>query len=131
MPASWNGQVDQTVTIRTEPGLRFDLSEVRVEAGDRVRLVLVNADDMLHNLVVVRPGTVDGVVQAAMNLGLSGTDLHYVPDSADVLYHTALLQPNSEEAIYFQAPSAPGAYTYVCTFPGHGITMRGTLIVEP
>jgi azurin len=131
IPAAWNGQVDRTVTIHTEPGLRFDLAEVQVRAGDRVRLVLVNPDDMLHNLLVVRPGSADRVVQAAMNLGLEGQAKNYVPDSPDVLYHTALLQPDTEEAIYFQAPSAPGSYTYVCSFPGHGITMRGTLQVLP
>src|SRR5690606_8867045 len=49
-PASWNGQIDRTITIRTEPGLRFDLPEVVVGAGERVRLLFVNGDDMLHNL---------------------------------------------------------------------------------
>lgn len=129
LPVSWNGSVDRTVTIRAVPGLRFDLPEVTVRAGERVRLVLVNPDDMLHNLLVVRPGSVDRVVEAAMGLGLSGQARHYVPDSPDVLYHTALLQPETQEAIYFEAPSAPGEYTYVCTFPGHGFTMRGTLRV--
>jgi azurin/glucose/arabinose dehydrogenase len=129
VPDSWSGTVDRTVTVRAVPGLRFDLPEVTVRAGDRVRLVLVNPDDMLHNLVVVRPGAADRVVQAAMNLGLSGQARHYVPDSPDVLYHTALLQPGTDEAIYFRAPAEPGEYTYVCTFPGHGITMRGTLRV--
>jgi plastocyanin len=31
-------------------------------------------------------------------------------------------------AIEFTAPSAPGDYPYVCTFPGHS-TMRGILKV--
>ena len=130
IPVAWNGSVERTVTIRAVPGLRFDLPEVTVTAGERVRLVLVNPDDMLHNLLVVRPGAADRVVEAAMNLGLTGQAQHYVPDSPDVLYHTALLQPDTQEAIYFEAPSTPGEYTYVCTFPGHGFTMRGTLRVS-
>lgn len=130
IPLSWNGSVERTVTIRAVPGLRFDLPEVTVNAGERVRLVLVNPDDMLHNLLVVRPGSADRVVEAAMNLGLSGQARNYVPETPDVLYHTALLQPDTQEAIYFEAPTTPGEYTYVCTFPGHGFTMRGTLRVE-
>ena len=130
IPVGWNGSVDRTVTIRTVPGMRFDLAEVTVQPGERIRLVLENPDDMLHNLLVVAPGAADRVVEAAMNLGLSGQTQHYVPDSQDVLFHTALLQPGTQEAIYFQAPSEPGEYPYVCTFPGHGITMRGVLRVE-
>lgn len=110
--------------------MRFDLERVTVQAGERIRLQFDNPDDMLHNLLVVTPGSADRVVEAAMRMGLSGQERHFVPDSPDVLFHTALLQPEAEEAIYFQAPSTPGEYVYVCTFPGHGFTMRGVLVVE-
>ena len=130
MPASWNGAVDRNITIEAVPGMRFDLERVTVQAGERIRLQFDNPDDMLHNLLVVTPGSADRVVEAAMRMGLSGQERHFVPDSPDVLFHTALLQPEAEEAIYFQAPSTPGEYVYVCTFPGHGFTMRGVLVVE-
>jgi azurin len=55
--------------------------------------------------------------------------MDYVPPGNQVLYHTALLQPETSESIYFIAPSEPGTYTYVCTFPGHAITMRGEMRV--
>jgi hypothetical protein len=42
-----------------------------------------------------------------MRLGLDGAKLDYVPRSADVLYHTALLEPQQSEAIYFVAPQVP------------------------
>jgi azurin len=57
--------------------------------------------------------------------------MDYVPRSDDVLYHTALLEPQKSETIYFQAPATPGEYSYVCTFPGHYITMQGTMRVRP
>lgn len=130
MPGAWNGAIDRTITIQAVPGMRFDLERVTVRAGERVRLQFDNPDDMLHNLLVVAPGSADRVVEAAMRMGLSGQERHFVPDSPDVLFHTALLQPETAEAIYFQAPSTPGEYVYVCTFPGHGFTMRGVLLVE-
>lgn len=131
MPASWGGVVDQTVTVATRPGLQFTLPEIRARPGARVRLVLNNTDDMLHNLVVTRPGRGDAVGQAAIALGLEGPGREYVPNSPDVLHHTALLQPGASDTIYFNAPTQPGVYEYVCTYPGHYAVMRGVLRVEP
>jgi azurin len=129
MPAEWNGKVDQTISVQAEDGLKFNLPSVDVKAGAHVKLDFVNPSDMLHNLVVVRPGTAIRVGEAALKLGLDGARLNYVPPSDDVLFYTALLEPEKSESIYFQAPSTPGEYTYVCTFPGHYITMQGTMRV--
>ena len=48
----------------------------------------------------------------------------------EVIYATSLLQPNASETIYFEAPSEPGIYQFVCTFPGHYTLMRGILEVK-
>lgn len=129
MPDAWQGEVDRTITIGTEPGLRYDRTEIQVVAGARVKLVFENTDDLMHNVVIVRPGTVESVAQAALNMGLEGPERGYVPRSDDVLYYTSLLEPETEETIYFRVPDEPGIYTYVCTFPGHWRTMQGTLRV--
>ena len=129
IPAGWSGKVDQTVSIQAIEGLAFSLPTFDVKPGARVRLEFANVSDMLHNLVVVRPGSADRVADAALKLGLDGTRLQYVPRSADVLAHTALLEPQKSETIYFEAPSTPGEYTYICSFPGHASLMRGTMRV--
>ncbi len=129
MPAAWTGGPDVTVTIATEPSLKFDTDAIDVVAGSRVALVFNNDDDMLHNLVITTPGTEDDVAMDALRLGLQGHEMSYVPDSDAVLFHTALLEPETAETIYFTAPTEPGTYTFVCTFPGHATTMRGTLRV--
>jgi len=129
MPAEWNGSVDQTVSVQGVEGLKFSLPAFEVKPGARVKLDFANTSDMLHNLVIVRPGTGTTVGEAALRLGLDGQKLDYVPRSDDVLYHTALLEPQKVESIYFVAPSAPGEYQYVCTFPGHYLTMQGTMRV--
>jgi glucose/arabinose dehydrogenase/azurin len=129
MPAEWNGTVDQTVSVQGVEGLKFSLPAFDVKPGARVKLDFANTSDMLHNLVVVRPGTATTVGEQAMRLGLDGAKLDYVPRTEDVLYHTALLEPQKSEAIYFVAPTTPGEYTYVCTFPGHYVTMQGTMRV--
>jgi azurin len=129
MPADWNGAVDQTVTVQGVDGLKFDLPAIDVKAGARVKLDFSNVSDMLHNLVVVRPGTATKVGEAALRLGLDGAKLDYVPRTDDVLYYTSVLEPQKSETIYFVAPTTPGEYTYVCTFPGHYVTMQGTMRV--
>jgi azurin len=81
-------------------------------------------------VVITLPETADEIGRAAMNLGLDAGDLEYVPTSENVLYHTSMLQPGQIETIYIDVPDTPGDYTFVCTFPGHYISMRGTLRVE-
>jgi azurin len=129
MPAEWGGTVDQTVSVQGVEGLKFSLPAFDVKPGARVKLDFANTSDMLHNLVVVKPGTATKVGEQAMRLGLEGAKLDYVPRTEDVLYHTALLEPQKSEAIYFVAPTTPGEYPYVCTFPGHYVTMQGTMRV--
>ena len=130
MPPSWNGEVDHELVIGTLPGLRFDLETFEVEPGSRVRFLFNNNDDMLHNLVITAPGKKDVVAEMALNLGIRGQEMNYVPESNDVLFYTGLLEPETEEAIFFTAPLEPGDYPFVCTFPGHSMTMVGTLRVK-
>ncbi|WP_219846588.1 plastocyanin/azurin family copper-binding protein [Salinibacter sp. 10B] len=128
-PDHWTGGADRTLTISTKPGLQFNKSELQVKAGERVKLVFRNTDDLMHNLLIVQSGAVEPVAKAAMNMGLDGQERGYVPRSDRVLFHTSLLQPETEEAIYFTAPETAGEYPYVCTFPGHWRTMQGVLHV--
>jgi len=129
MPASWKNKVDRTLTMGTKPGLKFDKTTLTVKAGEHVKLVFNNNDDMMHNMVITRPGAANSVGEAATRLGLAGERVSYVPAMQDVLFHTRLLEPTKSETIYFTAPDQPGEYPYICTFPGHYLAMRGVLVV--
>lgn len=133
MPASWGGRADHSVTLAPVPGLQFDVTTFEVGSGSKVALTFDNVDDMLHNVVITKPGTVDAVVNAAMTLGIRGQELEFVPVTGEagesVLYFTSLLGPEQTQTIYFEAPQQPGQYPFVCTFPGHG-TMRGIMVVK-
>ncbi len=128
MPADW-GQPDQVLNVGTKPGLKFDVENFQVKAGSKIKLVFNNNDDMTHNCVIVVPGSVEEVGTMAINMGLEGSQQNYVPNSNKILFHTALLQPNTSESIFFVAPDKPGNYTFVCTYPGHASLMQGTLKV--
>ncbi|WP_423147973.1 plastocyanin/azurin family copper-binding protein [Rubrolithibacter danxiaensis] len=128
MPAAW-GEADYTINMGTKPGLKFSPSQFQVRAGSKVKVVFTNNDDMLHNFVVVMPGTAIKVGEAAMKLGLEGQEKNYIPNTSNVLHHTKLLQPNTSETIYFTAPVQPGEYTYECSVPGHFYSMQGIMKV--
>ena len=128
-PTTWTNGPDQVITIGTKPGLKFDLSEIQVKAGSKVKFVFNNNDDMLHNCVITLPGAANKVGETALNLGLKGAEMNYIPDMKEVLYHTGLMQPESSEALYFVAPAKAGDYQYVCTFPGHHTLMQGKMKV--
>lgn len=130
-PVTWsNPDGDRTILLGTLPGLKFDTALLTVKAGDKIRLVFRNTDDMLHNFVLAAPGRADAVGNAALELGLEGPSKNYVPDTDDVLYHTALVSPGGSDTIFFSAPETPGDYDYLCSFPGHAMSMRGILRVE-
>lgn len=130
LPAEWVGKVDQELKISTQPGLKYTKEELRVNSGDIVSLSLENPDDMQHNLVITQAGQGQAVGSDALQLGLKGPGMHYIPDNQAILWHTSLLEPETSETIYFQAPLKPGRYEYVCTVPGHAALMKGVLIVE-
>jgi azurin len=129
MPSDWAAP-DKTLVIGTIPGMKYDVTELEVKAGTKVKLTFNNLDDdMTHNLVIVEPGTADEVGLAAFSLGVKASQMSYVPNNNKVLFHTTLLQPESSQTIYFVAPSKAGEYSFVCTYPGHHTLMRGILKV--
>ena len=130
MPETWAGKPDYDILIGTKPGLKYDKTLIEVKAGSKVKLTFNNTDDMPHNLVIVAPGTVNDIGNMALNLGLEGSKVNYIPNTAKVLYHTKLRPPGTSESIYFTAPKAPGTYNYVCTYPGHSALMQGTIKVS-
>ena len=109
--------------------MKYDTPSITVQAGKKVKLLFSNPDSMPHNILLVNPGKADEVAMAALNLGAKGFDFAFVPQSKEIIWASKLLNHDEEQIILFNAPSKPGDYPYVCTFPGHHILMRGTLKV--
>src|SRR5439155_21115568 len=118
--------------VRTIPEqMLYDKTLMVVEAGKPVEIILQNNDSMQHNLVVVAPGALEEIGQAAEKM-LPQPDAYlrlYVPDSPKVLHATKLLEPGQQAKLAFTAPAEPGDYPYLCTYPGHWRRMVGTLAV--
>ena len=120
---------DVTINVTTLAGLKFEPARFVVAPGDNVTLVLQNPDDMMHNLVITRPGARAAVVEAALALGENGPARNFVPASDQVLWATPVLNPGGNARLTFTAPPDEGVFPYVCTFPGHGLVMFGAMYV--
>jgi azurin len=112
--------------------MKYDRTELTVKAGDRIRLVFRNTDHMQHNALLLAPGTTDtvGALADAMLSDPRALSKNYVPASPDVLAYTPLVNPGETFELVFTAPSKPGRYPIICTFPGHWRIMQSTLIVQ-
>ncbi|MGI9496773.1 MAG: c-type cytochrome [Mariniblastus sp.] len=122
----------RVILIHTvEEEMRYDVPWFAVQAGTDIQIILKNEDLMAHNLVITKPEALQTVaLQAAAEgptIGPSGKQ--YVPDSSDVLIGTKMVAAEKQSRITFRAPSEPGEYPYVCTFPGHWMRMYGVMVV--
>lgn len=107
--------------------MRYDTENITVKAGTQVRVFLENtseSDAMRHNFVLLKEGTDFKVFGRLANKATEESG--YIPESDAILAHTALSKPGGTVMVQFTAPP-PGEYPYLCTFPGHWASMRGTL----
>ena len=111
--------------------MKYDVTELSVKAGKNVKLTFVNPDYTPHNLVIVKPGTGTAVGNLALVMGAEGFAKQFLPESDDILHSTNMLNRGESAVLEFTAPTQPGDYEYVCTFPGHTQLMRGVLKVTP
>ena len=64
------------------------------------------------------------------SLGPKAIEKNFIPDIPAVLGSTPQVAPGRRSTLYLTVPSEPGNYEYVCTYPGHGQLMWGTLVVK-
>ncbi len=124
----------QTIAIGTVPEqMLFDVKWFVVEAGKPVRVTLANSDAMPHNLIIGQPGSVNaiGTAAATMPAPADPNAKAYVPNIPQVLQATKLVQRGESDTLNFTAPSTPGEYSFVCSFPGHYVRMYGVMLVVP
>jgi azurin len=110
--------------------MAWDKTTLQVKAGEEVKLTIKNNSKsaaLEHNWALVKPGTEDAVAQAGI---AAGADKGWFANTPDVIAHGTLLKPGAKETITFTAPSTPGDYPYICTFPGHASMMKGVLKVK-
>ncbi|MFD2725235.1 azurin [Hyunsoonleella rubra] len=129
-------KVDDSVAnlvVAGNDAMQFDKKELKVKAGQKVKLTLrhtgkMDINVMGHNIVILKQG-VD--ITAFGNKAATARDNGYIPADAegDIIAMTKLIGGGQTTSIEFDAP-APGTYDFICSFPGHYALMKGKFIVE-
>lgn len=127
--------VDRTITLHPEGNLlEYKETEVTVTPGETVELVFENtatSPSMLHNVVVLNTEPKKKILWRVGEAGVeAGASSEYVPDDEAVLASTSMADPGETVSVTFTVPEEPGEYGYVCTFPGHYVSMYGTMYVK-
>jgi azurin len=105
--------------------------KITARAGTVLEIVLNDIDFMQHNLLVLKPGSMERVGAAAAQLSQvpEGVSMQYILTVPDVLFATPLANPDQKFSLKFRVPDIPGDYPYICSYPGHWRMMNGMLTV--
>jgi azurin len=124
-----------TFEVTANDTMKFNITRLEVKAGQEVKITLTNVGNMPkaamgHNMVILKKGA---DAKAYVDAAVTAMATDYIPAAlADqVIAHTKLLGPKQSEELVFKAPTEPGEYTFVCTFPAHYLSgMKGVLVVN-
>jgi putative membrane-bound dehydrogenase-like protein len=123
-------QEDVKISINVAQ-MTYSVSSITAKPGDAIRITLTNNGDVQHNVVLIRPGSIDtvGAQVEAMAKVPNAEERSYLPPTPDILFWMKLVETGQTGVLTFYAPAQPGEYPFLCTFPGHWQTMRGVLHV--
>ena len=136
--AQFDSQSDlATIKISCVPEvMRFTKEQFTVKSGQPVKIVFTNPDATDHNFVLVKPGALEevGMAANAMARDPRNANSNFIPKEKQslILQATKMIGPTRKsrvQVLRFMAPTQPGIYPYVCTFPGHWIVMKGLMVV--
>ena len=109
--------------------LKYNLNNFSVKSGSKVKITFLNPDVIPHNLLIVEPGSRAEIGNQAIAMGADA--VKKAPKNSKILHGTKMLEAGQKETLEFTAPSKPGDYEFICTFPGHWAVMNGIMKVTP
>lgn len=123
-----------TIELKGNDAMQFvGTTDFNVKSGQDINLKLTHIGQlpkevMGHNVVVLKPGT---NLDEFASIAFQAKDNDYIPATfaSSIVAYTKLLGPGESDSIKFKIET-PGVYNFVCSFPGHYGTMRGTITVK-
>ena len=130
--AEVKGVVVKRTIMTIKEAMKYSPAEFTVPAGATVELIFENVDAMQHNWVLGALGSQEKIGLAAdkMITAADGAAKNYIPSLPEILAYTPLVESDGRVKVVFKAPSVPGNYPFLCTFPGHWRIMNGIMKVE-
>ena len=125
----------RTIAMTANDNMKFSVTEISAKPGERIRIALrvmgtMPKIAMAHNVVVLKKGTnLDAFINASATA--RATDFIAPAFKKQIVAATPMAGAGETVDVTFAAPSAPGRYDFVCSFPGHFAGgMRGVLVVK-
>jgi len=120
------------VVITSNDAMQFNKKEIKVKAGEPVKITLkhigkMDKNVMGHNFVLLKQGV--SLVDFANKAAAFAANQYIPKASEDVIAYTKIIGGGETAVIEFDAP-AVGEYEFLCSFPGHSGMMKGKFIVE-
>lgn len=125
----------RAIEITGNDAMKFSVTEITAKPGEALAVTLKNVGTMPkfsmgHNWVLL---AADTDVDAFNGATAMAAKTDYIPAEfkSSIIAATKLLGPNESDTVVFHAPSKPGTYVFLCSFPGHfQVGMKGVLIVK-
>jgi len=125
----------RVIQLKGSDDMKYNLKTIQATAGEELRIVLTVSsamakDAMAHNFVLLDPST---DINTFITKAAVARKTDFIPASLQdkILAHAPMAGNGETVEVTFKAPSKPGTYPYVCTFPGHYAGgMQGQLIVK-
>jgi len=125
----------RTVDIVGTDDMKYSVTTITAKPGEQIRVRLVSKGAMpkiamAHNFVLLAKSA---DVLKFVNASAMARATDFIPPEmkAQVIAATALAGAGETVEVTFKAPTAPGTYTYICSFPGHfQAGMKGMLTVK-
>jgi putative heme-binding domain-containing protein len=141
-PSAGGARFDKQANLKTvrigclPERMRYTVEQFAVTVGQPVKIVFTNPDATDHNLVIVEPGALEEVGMAANEMAKDPQNANsdFIPQAKKslILQLAPMIGPNRKSRVHvlrFKAPTEPGIYPFVCTFPGHWVVMKGDMVV--
>jgi azurin len=127
--------VPRLIEITAGDTMKYSITAIEAKPGELLKVVLDNVgtvpvEVMGHNWILLKAGS----DSAAFSLAAStAKDTGYIPAALkdEIIAHIDLLGPRKSGEVEFPAPTAPGEYPFLCSFPAHfQAGMHGVLTVK-
>lgn len=125
----------RVVKLKGTDNMQYDVKKIDAKAGEELEIQLTTASamskaEMAHNFILLAK---NAPIDAFVMEGAMARTTDYIPagKKSFILASTTLAGSGETVKVTFKAPTEPGEYTYICSFPGHYMAgMKGVLVVK-
>ena len=124
----------RVIKITGDDTMKFSVTQIEAKPGESLEVEFSNMGQvpkqaMGHNWVLLKQMNDKEIAAFAASAMPKAPD--YIPDDTSaIIAHTKTLGPKETDKVVFNAPTTPGEYPFICTFPGHYTLMHGKLVVK-